>query len=155
MNKHFHIIYRKSMIACLILFAAAIGIFSYSLSSLMAGGTKFWIIGLVVAGILFFIDLLSISSNLSAGIDVKDNIVIFPDIDISKGKIPQFNLKDLKDVILRDGEGKELDPQKDSLYGARFAFVLKDGQEKLYYPVAITAKQFETVKNGLLGNTAL
>lgn len=94
-------------------------------------------------------------ANLSAGIEVKNDMVIFPDMDVAKGKIPQFKLSNLKDITLRDSEGNELNPEKDSLYGARFVFLLKDGREKIYYPVSLTAKQFETVKKGMLNDLPL
>ena len=117
---------------------------------MIAGSSKLWILGMVLAAVMFFIGILSMSSTLSAGIEVKGNIVVFPDMDLSKGKQPQFELSNLADIILRNGDGKELDPEKDSLYGARFVFLLKDGGERIYYPVALTAKQYETVKNGIL-----
>lgn len=151
MNRHFSIIYRKSVISGAILLLVSIVLFSVPISFLLTGGSKLWLIAIIIAVGLFLIGIVSMGSILSAGIDVKDNMVIFPGMDLAKGKSPQFSLGNLQDILLRNGDGKELDPYKDDLFGARFVFILKDGSEKIYYPVALTAKQFEKVKNGMLG----
>ena len=51
---------------------------------------------------------------------------------------------------LGNSEGVIENPEKDNMLGARFVFVLDDGSEKTYYPVALTAHQYKTVSSGIL-----
>lgn len=88
-------------------------------------------------------------SVLRAGIDVKDGTVIMPDLDPSKGKQPKFQIDELTEIHLENGDKKILNPYKDNLVGARFVFTLQDGRQEIYYPVAVTPKQFEKVKTGM------
>ena len=89
-------------------------------------------------------------SVLSAGIDIKNGTVIMPDLDASRGKQPKFQIEELKDICLQDEDGNTLNPNQDSLIGARIVFLLKDGSEEIYYPVSITSKQFENIRSGML-----
>ena len=86
---------------------------------------------------------------LTAGIDVKNGIVIFADATGQGGKQPQFNLGQLDRIELRNAGGVIESPETDSLLGARFVFILSDGEEKIYYPVSLTAHQYKSVSSGI------
>lgn len=150
MNKHFSIINKRGAITGSILVFISIVLFAVFLAPVLTGGSKLWLVGVLFAIICFFFSMMILISVINAGIDVKNGIVIFPDLDPAKGKQPQFHIDDLKDIELRNGEGKQLDPYTDSLIGARFAFILNDDTVKIYYPIAITPTQFEKVKSGMI-----
>ena len=59
-------------------------------------------------------------------------------------------MADLEDVGLFTLDGKELDPAKDKLTGAKVVFSLKDGDTKEYFPLSITKKQFEKLRRGMI-----
>lgn len=150
MNGHFSVINNKGAIVGSTLLLVNILLFSLCLAKMLGSSSKLWLIPLVIFIILFIISVMILVSILTAGIDIKDGTVILPDLDPSKGKQPKFHLKDLEDVRLCDGNGKVLDPRADDLVGARFTFLLKDGRTEVYYPVAVTAKQFEKIRTGML-----
>lgn len=146
LNKHLSIIYIKSMIVSIIWTLLIIILLSVSFAMLLGGGSKLWLFSIIIFASFFILSIMTLFSIMKSGIDIKHDIVIFPDIDPSKGKHAHFNIHDLKEIQLRDGNGKVLDPYKDSLYSARFVFILNDGSEAVYYPVALTIKQYEKVK---------
>lgn len=150
MNGHFSVINKRGAVVGIVLLLLNIVLFSLSLSKLLGGASKLWLVPVVIFVILFIISVMILVSVLTAGIDVKENVVILPDLDASKGKQPKFELSELQDVQLQNGEGTVLDPYKDSLIGARFVFLLCDGRKEIYYPVSVTCKQYEKIKTGML-----
>ena len=76
--------------------------------------------------------------------------MILPDPDPKKGKTARFNLDELSSIDIQDGDGKVLDPDSDSLIGARVIFHLKDGRQEQYYPVKITKKQYKSIETGMM-----
>lgn len=138
------------MIAASVLLLINITLFSVSLAKIIGGGSRLWLIPVIIFIVLFIISVMILVSVMTAGIDIKDGTVILPDLDPSKGKQPKFNIKALRDVQLRNGEGRVLDPGKDNLVGARIAFLLDDNSVELYYPVSITPRQFEKIRTGML-----
>ena len=85
-----------------ILLAASIILFSLSLSKKLAGGSIIWTIPLVVCIIIFILAIIIMTSVLTAGIDVKNGIVIFADATGQGGKQPQFNLGQLDRIEYRN-----------------------------------------------------
>ena len=149
MNGHFSVVNKRGLITSGILLAASIILFSLSLSKKLAGGSIIWTIPLVVCIIIFILAIIIITSVLTAGIDVKNGIVIFADATGQGGKQPQFNLGQLDRIELRNADGVIENPKTDSLLGARFVFILSDGEEKIYYPVSLTAHQYKSVSSGI------
>ena len=150
MNRHFSVISKRGATAASLFVLINIALFSASLAMRVSGGSRLWLLPLIVFAVLFLISIMVLISVLTAGIDVKNGTVIMPDLDASKGKLPKFQVEEIAEIFLRNGEGKTLNPDKDSLVGARIVFALKDGAEEIYYPVAITAKQFEKIQSGML-----
>ena len=128
MNGHFSVVNKRGLITSGILLAASIILFSLSLSKKLAGGSIIWTIPLVVCIIIFILAIIIITSVLTAGIDVKNGIVIFADATGQGGKQPQFNLGQLDRIELRNADGVIESPETDSLLGARFVFILSDGE---------------------------
>ena len=149
MNGHFSVVNKRGLITSGILLAASIILFSLSLSKKLAGGSIIWTIPLVVCIIILILPIIIITSVLTAGIDVKNGIVIFADATGQGGKQPQFNLGQLDRIELRNADGVIESPETDSLLGARFVFILSDGEEKIYYPVSLTAHQYKSVSSGI------
>ena len=149
MNGHFSVVNKRGLITSGILLAASIILFSLSLSKKLAGGSIIWTISLVVCIIIFIMAIIIMTSVLTAGIDVKNGIVIFADATGQGGKQPQFNLGQLDRIELRNAGGVIESPETDSLLGARFVFILSDGEEKIYYPVSLTAHQYKSVSSGI------
>ena len=149
MNGHFSVVNKRGLITSGILLAASIILFSLSLSKKLAGGSIIWTIPLVVCIIIFILAIIIITSVLTAGIDVKNGIVIFADATGQGGKQPQFNLGQLDRIELRNADGVIESPETDSLLGAIFVFILSDGEEKIYYPVSLTAHQYKSVSSGI------
>ena len=149
MNGHFSVVNKRGLITSGILLAASIILFSLSLSKKLAGGSIIWTIPLVVCIIIFIMAIIIMTSVLTAGIDVKNGIVIFADATGQGGKQPQFNLGQLDRIELRNAGGVIESPETDSLLGARFVFILSDGEEKIYYPVSLTAHQYKSVSSGI------
>lgn len=151
MNGHFSVVNRRGMITSCILVALSILMFSLSLSRKLAGGSMLWTLPLVVCIIVFLLSLVIMLSVLTAGIDVKDSMVIFADATGQGGKQPQFKLSELETIQLHNADGAIDNPEEDSLIGGRIVFTLKDGTQKIYYPVSITCHQYNKVKSGILG----
>ncbi|MGN0733128.1 MAG: hypothetical protein ACI4LC_03030 [Emergencia sp.] len=149
MNGHFSVVNKRGLITSGILLAASIILFSLSLSKKLAGGSIIWTIPLVVCIIIFILAIIIMTSVLTAGIDVKNGIVIFADATGQGGKQPQFNLGQLDRIELRNADGVIENPETDSLLGARFVFILSDGEEKIYYPVSLTSHQYKSVSSGI------
>ena len=149
MNGHFSVVNKRGLITSGILLAASIILFSLSRSKKLAGGSIIWTISLVVCIIIFIMAIIIMTSVLTAGIDVKNGIVIFADATGQGGKQPQFNLGQLDRIELRNADGVIESPETDSLLGARFVFILSDGEEKIYYPVSLTAHQYKSVSSGI------
>lgn len=150
MNKRFSVINKRGLV-----FSAAImGIFGIlsgvSLAKMLSGSSNFWLLGVIVFVTLMIISALVITLVVTAGVEVKSNMVILPDPDPKKGKTARFNLDELSSIDLQDGDGKVLDPDKDSLIGARVIFHLKDGRQEQYYPVKITKKQYKSIETGMM-----
>lgn len=149
MNGHFSVINKRGMITSAILVAASIILFSLSISKKLSGGSMLWTLPLVFCGIIFIIALIIMLSVLTAGIDVKDGVVIFADATGQGGKQPQFRLLDLDKIELHNADGVINNPETDNLLGARFVFILKDGSSKVYYPVSLTPRQYNNVASGI------
>lgn len=149
MNAHFPIVNMRGLITAICFTLLNIVLFSISLSMRLGGGSRLWLIPVIVFAVFFLISIMVLISVLRAGIDVKDGTVIMPDLDPSKGKQPKFQIDDLMEIHLENGDKKILNPYKDNLVGARFVFTLQDGRQEIYYPVAVTPKQFEKVKTGM------
>lgn len=149
MNAHFPVVNTRGALAASLFTLINIILFSISLAMRLGGGSRWWLIPLVIFAVFFLISIMVLISVLRAGIDVKDGTVIMPDLDPSKGKQPKFKIEALTKIQLRNSDGKILDPEKDNLIGARFVFTLEDGREEVYYPVAVTSKQFKKVSSGL------
>ena len=102
MNGHFSVVNKRGLITSGILLAASIILFSLSLSKKLAVGSIIWTISLVVCIIIFIMAIIIMTSVLTAGIDVKNGIVIFADATGQGGKQPQFNLGQLDRIELRN-----------------------------------------------------
>lgn len=150
MNKHFPVINKKAtLFLCALVFVNII-ISAICVSFVLTGGNKLFIIPLIVFVIFFFISIMILVSVLTAGIDVKNNQVIMADIEnTSKGKQPQFNIKDLKNVCLI-GCAEPTGLSNHKLVGAKIDFELKDGTHKQYYPIELTVNQYQNIKEGML-----
>ena len=85
---------------------------------------------------------------VTAGVDVRNGSVVFADATGQGGKQPRFMLSELEDIQLHNQHG-EIDPDKDSLIGGRIVFFTTSGEQFVYYPVQITAKQYKSVRKGL------
>ena len=149
MNAHFPVVNTRGLIAAICFTLLNIILFSVSLSMILGGSSRLWPIPVIIFAVFFLISIMVLISVLRSGIDVKDGTVIMPDLDPSKGKQPKFRIDELTEIHLENGDKKILDPYKDTLIGARFVFTLQDGRREIYYPVAVTPKQFEKVKTGL------
>ena len=149
MNAHFSVINKKGTVVAALLTLAGVVLFSLCLAELLGGGSKLWLLPFIAAAVFFIICIMVLVSVLTAGIDIRDGVVILPDLDPSKGKQPKFQISELESVTLQDGGGNTLNADRDNLSGARIAFHLKDGQTEIYYPVSITPKQFRRIKDGL------
>ena len=150
MNKHFSIVNRRSVIYVTVLMLVLIALLGVCLSFALKG-SKLWFIGVVIFGGLLLFGVLITRSVLDAGIDVIRGTVILPDLKHpERGKVPAFHVSDLEDIDLFTLDGKELDPAKDKLTGAKVVFSLKDGDTKEYFPLSITKKQFEKLRRGML-----
>ena len=150
MNKHFYVRNRRGVITSSALLGITIILFSLSLAKKLSGGSFVWTIPLTVSVILFILALILLVSVLTAGIDVNGNMVIFADASGQGGKQPQFSLENLKKIKLHNMNGEIEDPKHDDLMGGRIVFTLEDGTEKIYYPVSITYKQYEKIRDGLI-----
>ena len=150
MNAHFPVVNMRGMITAICFTLLNIVLFSFSLAMQLGGGSRLWLIPIIIFAVFFLISIMILVSVLRAGIDVKDGTVIMPDLDPSKGKQPKFQIDELTEIHLENGDKKILNPYKDNLVGARFAFALQDGRQEIYYPVAVPPKQFEKVKTGML-----
>ena len=149
MNAHFPVVNTRGTVAASVFTLLNIILFSVSLAMILSGKSRLWLIPVIVFAVFFLISIMVLISVLRAGIDVKGGTVIMPDLDPSKGKQPKFQIDELTEIHLENGDKKILDPYKDNLVGARFVFTLQDGRQEIYYPVAVTPKQFEKVKTGM------
>lgn len=150
MKGHFSVINKRGAIVACSIMAISILLFSVSVAQRVSSASILWTIPLVGALIIFILSLLILVSVITAGIDIRQNQVIFADATGQGGKKPQFMLKDLKAVELHDNSGKILDSETSSMVGARIVFILKNGETRTYYPVQLTNKQFLNIKSGLL-----
>ncbi|WP_251612761.1 hypothetical protein [Senimuribacter intestinalis] len=149
MQGHFSVINKRGLItSCLLIFCSILA-FAFSLFKLTGGGSKLWIILLVFAACFALISLLILKGVAAAGIDVQNGQVIFAAVDGNGLRTPQFSLADLKSVDLWNSEGFIENPQTSSLSGAKVIFTASGNQQFIYYPVAITYKQFSNLKQGL------
>lgn len=149
MNKHFAVINKKATILSAIFIFINIVAFTFSFYKISSGGSKLWIIPAVIFIGLFIIGIMIITSVLTAGIDVKADMVILPDQDPRNGKVPKFNIEQLSSIELCNENGP-IDFDRDSLSGARIIFHLSNDETEQYYPVYITKKQYESIKNGMM-----
>ena len=151
MNGHFSVINKRGLTVAGIFMGVRIAAFLRSLFMRIQSGSRLWLIPIIFAAVLFLFAIRMILNLSSEGVDVKDGMVILPDSeDPTKGKQPKFNIADLKVIELRNGEGKVLDPEKDNLLGGRVVFSVIGGQEEVYYPISITAKQYRDIHDGML-----
>lgn len=149
MNRHFPVVNIRGLIAAVCFTLLNIVLFSVSISMMLGGSSRLWLIPIIIFAVFFLISIMVLVSVLRSGIDVKDGTVIMPDLDPSKGKHPKFQIDELTEIHLENVDKKILDPYQDNLVGARFVFTLQDGRQEIYYPVAVTPKQFEKVKTGM------
>ncbi len=149
MNKHFSVVSTKSAVFCSGLTAFNIILFSICLVLVLTGGSKLWIIPVVIFVILTMICIMILMSVLIAGVDIKDDMVILPDEDPKNGKVPKFNIHELKSIELHNSDGP-ISPEDDSLTGARVVFILSNGKHEQYYPVGITMNQYYKLKDGMM-----
>lgn len=149
LNGHFSMINKRGAIAASVFVAANIVLLSISLAFKLNGG-RIWLIPIIVFAVTFLFSIMILMSVLRAGIDIKADMVILPDLDPSKGKQPKFRIGRLMDIQLQNGEGIVLDPEKDSLLGGRVVFFLDDDTTETYYPISITASQYRKIHDGML-----
>ena len=149
MNGHFSMINKRGAIAASLFVAANIVLLSISLAFKLNGG-RIWLIPIIVFAVTFLFSIMILMSVLRAGIDIKADMVILPDLDPSKGKQPKFRIDRLMDIQLQNCEGTVLDPEKDSLLGGRVVFYLDDDRIETYYPISITASQYRKIHDGML-----
>ncbi len=150
MQGHFSIINKRGMLTACILTCFSILLFSLSLSMKLGGGSKLWLIPLIVSVIIFLLCLMILVSVITAGVDVEAGQVVFADASGVGGKHPQFPLSQLSAIRLANADGPVEDPERDSLLGGRVVFTTEDGKEYVYYPVSITARQYKKLREGLL-----
>ena len=149
MNGHFSVVNKRGLITALVIMGISILLFSLSMAKKLAGVSIIWTIPLVCCIIIFIIALIILTSVVTAGIDVKNGVVIFADATGQGGKQPQFNLGELSEIQLHNADGIIANPETDSLLGARFVFVLTNGETRTYYPVSLTYHQYKIVSTGL------
>ena len=152
MNKHYPIISKRGALCAGLFLFINLCLLSLFLALFLQGGSRIWLLPLIIFIVFALFGLFILVSVLRAGIDIQNGIVILPDVNGVKGNIPKFSIEDLLDIVLRDCDGKTLDPDSDSLIGARFVFILKEEAEEIYYPVAVTSKQFHATRRGMLSD---
>ena len=148
MNAHFSVVNKRGMITSCFIMAIAIVIFSLGLAKKLSGGGILWTLPLICGIIIFLLALMILISVVTAGVDVQNGNVVFADATGQGGKQPRFKLSELEDIQLHN-QNAEIDPDKDSLIGGRIVFFTTDGEQFIYYPVQITAKQYKNVRKGL------
>lgn len=133
------------LIAALVLVAAT----DYFLVKMMTGGSKLWILPMIVSMGCLFMSIMGIISVTSVGIDVKDGKVWLPDTIAPKNCVPAFELADLEEIHLEDSE-RETVPNSAATYaGCRVIFTLKNGKRHEYYPMMLGKRQYLRLYNGL------
>lgn len=150
MQGHFSFINKRGLLAACMLTAFSICLFSLGLAMTLGGGSRLWLIPLIISVIIFLLCLMILVSVLTAGVDVEAGQVVFADASGAGGKQPQFPLSQLSDIHLANADGPIKDPEKDSLLGGRVVFTTEDGNEYVYYPVSITVRQYRKLRDGLL-----
>lgn len=151
MNKKFNVINKKGLLLSALIMAANTGITAFSLGRILNGDGRIWLLPFIFFGTFLLFSVLIMMRVVSAGFEVRKNQVIVPDTDVRHGGNSVFDLHELESVNLCDGSGNQLDPEKDSLRGARVQFQLKDGRSVEYYPATITKKQFRTIESSING----
>lgn len=147
---HFSVINKKGVLMASAIMLVAILIFSISLAKRLSGGAGLWTIPVVVAIIIFLLAMMVMVSVITAGIDIQYGKVSFANADGAGGKRPQFGISELENIELHNSNGKIENPSKDNLAGGRVVFFTRDGKTYTYYPVSITAKQYQNIHDGLL-----
>lgn len=150
MKKHFFIIHKKSAIFACLLTVLSIIVFSSSLVKFLTDKTLFLFLPVIVFAVGFVIGIIILISVLTAGIYVKDGMVLLPYSTTAKGKQPKFNISELAKVDLCDRDGRVLNPYCTDLRGAYIVFVLKDGSFEKYRPASITSQQFKKIQKGMM-----
>ena len=150
MNKHFSVVNKRGTTVAGIIMCVCIVLFSLCLAMRISSGSVLWTIPLVACIIFFIIGLMVMISIITAGVDVKDGNAVFADVTGQGGKRPQFHLSQLKTIELHNNDGVIQNPETANLAGARIVFTLKNGEIRTYYPIQITAKQYENIKNGMM-----
>lgn len=148
MSAHFSVINKRGVITASIIMAFAIVIFSLGLSQQLAGGGIIWCLPLICGAIFFLLALIILVLVVTAGVDVQNGTVVFADATGQGGKQPRFKLSELEDIQLHNMNG-QIDPDTDSLVGGRIVFFTTSGEQFVYYPVQITARQYKNVRKGL------
>lgn len=150
MKKHFYVINKKALALCFIAIVVNMFISVMAIVKLMQGGSRLWLIPIIIFVTFILITMLILIQVTSSGVDVKDNVVIAVDADKpEKGKCALCNLDDIRTVDLQDGEGNSMDLESKSLSGGRVTFILKGGTKRQYYPMYITKRQFEAIRDGI------
>ena len=75
---------KRGAIAASLFVAANIVLLSISLAFKLNGG-RIWLIPIIVFAVTFLFSIMILMSVLRAGIDIKADMVILPDLDPSKG----------------------------------------------------------------------
>ena len=138
MSRKFNVINKKALFLSFLLMAVNTGIAGVSIGRLLDGGSRLWLIPFIIFGTFLLFSVLIMMRIVSAGFEVRKNQVIVPGVDVRHGGNAVFDLHELDCVGLCNGDGISLDPETDSLRGARVRFHLKDGRNVDYYPAAIT-----------------
>lgn len=150
MKKHFYVINKKALVLCFISIIVNMFISVMAIVKLTQGGSRLWLIPIIIFVTFVLITMLILIQVTSSGVDVKDNVVVAVDADKpEKGRCALCNLDDIKAVDLQDAEGNSMDLENKHLSGGRVTFILKDRTKKQYYPMYITKRQFEAIKNGI------
>ncbi len=149
MQGHFSVINKRGLITACILIFFSILLFAFSLAKLVGGGSRLWIALLAFAACFCLISLLILRAVATAGVDVENGQVIFASTDSGGVRAPQFSLSALSAIALCGNDGPFANPETDCLLGARVVFTADNQQQFVYYPVAITYKQFANLRNGL------
>lgn len=149
MQGHFSVINKRGLItSCILIFLSILG-FAFSLFKLTGGGSKLWVLLLILCACCALISLLILRGVSTAGVDVQNGQVVFANAEGNGLRAPQFPLSDLKSIQLHNSRGPLANPESASLAGAKVVFTTKENRQFVYYPVTITYKQFHNLKQGI------
>ena len=137
MQGHFSVINKRGFItSCILIFISILG-FAYSLFRQVGGGSKLWIVPLILFACFALISLLILRGVATAGVDVQNGQVIFAAAGGNGLRAPQFSLSDLESVQLYNSDGPIANPESSVLAGAKVVFTTKNDQQFVYYFVIL------------------